>query len=583
MDMLDLVQAFQAYLNTTKEDELDDKLKAYLQALRSMLSADLTAVGTQVANEEVRTKRLEIIESFKVSEWRRVKDFLAHLALIFPAHLSRKTIDLVRGGGLVQIVRAFEGITLSFDPCDTLASRITTELDKRTTREAVVWTLPDPLTFTGYDPRWKDAETAIEAYNKIYFTEHKDHFGRFKLHSRYREAKADIYSDFHDLHTRYDLLLVDFAWLPELAFLGNLIPIERFIPAPRAILDKMLKSVIENRSELAEVWLEVVDLLCKGGNDFHYAFPLFINLHGQLYKGRDTEDLPKNFRLMSIENLRRSSLQDQKGAPIVYQLWAHFAANGARPVEHRSGSESTSERFGISKIDLTDDAARMGFSEFLVRLLVSRSGQDYGGQYRIDHGKEVERLSRSVRGWDRSPTFSSELLPALQESSSWQECSLKPPLVGVSNANLCTSIGGYGLAVSRQAVNPEKTMDVALDIFRRCNKWKVEEQRLIPSKVSSFLEPVSLAEARKFADTHIRPRIPFWSHVEELVSFTLVDLVEASEKIDDIRDAIEMGGTIGVACSRIESWLRDGEGARILERLEESVKLKFHSMGLYDE
>lgn len=474
---------------------------------------------------------------------------LAQLAIVFALQLSRRRIFIVDGGNFKNVRGSFQprgSESAEFASLVNLVDALDSQHRKALPAEpaiTIAWRTDEPMELIGYDPRQPDPTKAAASW--MDYTPRLLKQPTFK--ATYQAAKAAIYRDFHDRSTRYDLLLVDFAWLPELAYRGHVYPFEHFA------------SGVPNRIEAAlsdsAAWLPVLHALSQAGNREHYALPVCLNLHGML-TSIGASPLPQEPRLWRHDELQLASVQAMPSASCVYELHAHFAFTGAEPIT------VDQDNYKVRNIDYRSEASRKAFAQYLYRLLGFHHAQY--GPFQIAHGEQKDGVK--VGAWKYAPTFNSELWDT--SLGTWY--SFSPPLKNTTAAQWLTSFGGYGLAVSRHALDPERACNTAWALFEKVAPTTV------PAHVRTFATPLSTAmnsgNPAQFIRQHCRPRIPFWTHVEESVAMALRHLYDTYYS----RPA-QWRNTLTVEV--LEADLEGKDGSEVLKRLEDAVVLTFENNG----
>lgn len=531
-------RTLQDYLNETREQKLDTRLQAYLTTILDDLDENPDA--------------------------GKLKHILAELALVLPMHFSRKHFDLIRDGGASVVKAALSEVSLRGDRlADFLEICLSSLPDLR---HPLVWALPDPITIAGYDPRFSSFPPAAGHGNatKARYASMLDKLERHDqwddpvFFDSYPQSKANIYRDFHDKGERYDLLVVDLVWLPELAYQGNVLPLERFDPNIEDHIKQTMKS---------DLWGRVGSELTKGGNSYHYGLPLFLNAHGRFIPTKNQvptfEKISEQTRYPSsrYESLCGevsgcASLQAKPSASCVYQLYAHFAYEGAVPIEVASGADEKAE----VRLDFSSRAVGAALAKLLARIRALGSRP-----FRVGHDVEVNDL-RMMETIHWAPALSSELSQPLKETG----FQLLGPFKAEERHSWLTSLGGYALAISAKSVDPLSTYRFAVDLQRQV----LDEESAIPEFEG---DPFPGVDPGEFLRLHSRPRIPFWSQVEEILSFTVEELWQA---FWEERPELPESQGFEPLFSAIEEWIvTSPKAGGILRMLGRKVALCFGNNG----
>ncbi|HEV2853135.1 MAG TPA: hypothetical protein VHC97_10060 [Thermoanaerobaculia bacterium] len=548
-----LKEAFRSYLQLDDGRNLDDKLGDFLSTLRSLLFD--RGIPPEVAAE-----------------------IFADLSIILPLHIVRKRKEGdLRVGGVNALVSAFEGGNLEW-----LRKEIIAAYDgfKYSYSRPVRWTAQLPLNFIGFDPRYKINTDAKEAWNSLLRgacgslattatppVEYKEP----NLLPSYNQAKAEIYADFHNAMTRYDLLLVDFSWLPELVYLGHVVPLDPYSSKP--ILEFFKEKIASDYSNTDTAWWSnVLSHLASGGNEFHYALPAFINLHGRLVKSKGKHKDWQSFE--QIDDFQRGAIQNAHSACCVYELYAHFAYHGASPLVIESSKNAS--MFKLVELDFGSQAAREALADYLARLwLASGSNKDRKKQvddFVIDHIAESGYLVAPGTGEKFDICFNSELY---HESLKDRGYVLGCPYVKehqTGKSSFLSSLGGYGIAVSRQSVDIQRAVEVAISLFQQ------PQLNVLPKNFDfhDTFKDCATITLEEFLSYHCRPRVPFWSHVEELISFAVDEIFRIWSQAPSVNGNVfkDVRGKI------LEFVSRESGGAQsVLKGLNARIKLTFQNNG----
>lgn len=542
-----ITSAFKAYLKESASASLDGKLKEYFLELRD--------------HPRYRSGDPEFLDHI-----------LAQLAILFPLHLSRKhrIEDLCRTGNISALVSAFEENWLKKSLDDVLQPMY------RSREHAINWSLPSPVTLVGYDPTRENAAEASAFYKTIGDELSKQNhivFGEPTFVKSYNLAKAEIYRDFHDPSTRYDLLIVDFSWLPELAYQGHIIPLEPFAPDILASFREKTKESIDGSSAL-EIWTSVLDHLSSAGDGFHYAFPLLVNAHGRL--AHVSHPLPENYDNFGESfNFEKCAIQTAHSACCVYELYAHLAFNRALPIRTSSGASA----FGttgcrIDEVNFLAPNTKNAIAGYLSRVRKSGVGQKKVREFAMNHADELNGLVKKSFGFD--VCFNSELYdPFIQKlpRRDQGEWTFSAPYSQLQDGktHYLTSLGGYGLAVSRQAVNPRDAFAMASRLFKH------PQIDVIEKNIRTVLPfgGLDTADLDDFLTYHCRPRVPFWSHIEESISMGVQLIYDRW----NTKTKTSSAAILQEQFNSIRAWLDEGEAIEILTRLKKSIELTFSNNG----
>jgi|GEM_PF-5022569 len=493
-----------AYVHQDKAELLDDRFDWYLEQLLQKIK---DAVAQSNPDDKLRS-------------------LLAQLALVFPIHITRKHVDLLHDGSEEALRGCFQ---------DTSLREALGEVFRTVTKEkpSLPWIIKDPIDIIGFDPRHlypakstekEKVKSTEDDYRKIAIpgaAAGEVPLGRVDFFSDYNKAKSAIYLDFHDRSTRYDLLVVDFSWLPELAYQGHIIPLERFGVHD---LKERIREILKLPENPAELWSEVLCHLTSAGNTLHYGLPLFLNAHQRLMKKDHHYEDEHGIDAISCQDLKKCTVQTARSACCVYALYAHFAYCGASPisvVSTRSFTTSPGRQPGLQyhvKVDgFAASEAKTAIAQYLARVHLVSKAKD--NEFRYDHNSEKNKQLDSSY-W--SLTLNSEF------GEDWTERESKRAFKFPDRERYLTSLGGYAVAVSRQAVNPQKALDMAWTIFSK-------SQGMIPST----LRDLTCSDITSFQKFHCRPRVPFWSEIEHLIAITVQELYEAILKDDSLKRSLQ--------------------------------------------
>ncbi len=356
---------------------------------------------------------------------------------------------------------------------------------------------------------------------------------------------------------------------PELAYQGHLIPLEPYVPNIDQIFEKRVKNSLSEsaKGEEIESWNSIFNHLSSTEDGFHYALPLFVNLHGKLQPTQSTKESSLPERYEEIESFKNVSIQTSHSACCVYELYAHFAFRGALPLRISYQNHSLSE-YKIEHIEFDSAESKKAFGDLLIRIVLN--GAKEARDFSIDHDREISLLNSVFK---RDVCFNSELYKPLRDFTKRKWLLSMPFESQINNfentpvTNYLTSLGGYGLAISRQAINIQRAIDFALDIFNCVEIINEDTQKILP--------PIPTSEINSFLAYHCRPRIPFWSHIEELISMA-VKAIYDEIPIDKYEPSMQY--------TKIESgfytWIQtDKKADSILKRLNKSVELTFRNNG----
>jgi|ERR1043165_245727 hypothetical protein len=539
--------AFKKYLSESNVASLDRKLKEYFQEVRS--------------DARYRNGDAEFFD-----------EILAQLSILFPLHISRKhrVEDLCRTGNISALVSAFEEDWL----VDSLKKVLEPIYQAR--EHPIIWSLPAPVTLAGYDPQHGGPSEASKFYEQIandVLTQNHIVFGKPKFVKSYNLAKAEIYRDFHDPSTRYDLLIVDFSWLPELAYQGHIVPLEPLAPDILGRFQKKVeKSFPDNDPTTIKNWTKVLDYLASAGDGFHYAFPLSVNSHGRL--SIKSNPLPGEYHPERTNEIpfEQGAIQTAHSACCVYELYAHFALNKALPI--KTSSEGTAVPTQIELVDFNTENAKMALAEYISRIGKSGTRQTRVKEFKVNHADELRELQKGSFGFDIA--FNSELFAPFKKSlpqSDREKWEFSRPISRLHDGktHYLTSLGGYGLAVSRQAVTPRDAFAMASRIFEHQDITVIEDSAGSSLPLGGFGEQ----EFADFLTYHCRPRIPFWSQMEEVISMTVQLLYDRWVR----ERQLNPGDRIDTLYKSILEWLKTNEAKEILTRLNKSIELTFINNG----
>lgn len=498
------------------------------------------------------------------------------LALVLPLYLARKNVDLLGEPATPSVLAAYAGIDLGGT---NLASAVRALVQDPQLMEPIQWRLPDPVDLIGYDPRLpfdsgdRETEGTIQGYYAKLLGEASKAtelaYNRIRLKRDYAAAKAAIYRDFHDRSTRYDLLVVDFAWLPELAYQGHIVPLDTFFPGIAEQFHSSILACCTKHGKPAQTsfWLRALLHLARGGNRYHYAFPLFVNLHGRLVPEGEEGRIPKSLPepdIAQIRDLQESSLQSELSSCAVYELYAHFAYRNAIPIVPDDQSAAAGSDFGVTRISFKTDNSRDAIADYLTRVVLATK-KPTDPAFDKDHGSEVHRLSNGLTKC--GVAFNSELLGQLSDVGSFK---WMWPLCNPNTNRYLTSLGGYGLAISRQALDGSTAFRFALKAFRESGR----KGDLIPEAVVKDCPNIDGTLSDQWLNCHCRPRIPFWSQVEEIIGCALLQLYG----LPGIGDASRSTGPEQIR-ARIRTTMGEAEATNVLDALQERLRRMFTSNG----
>jgi hypothetical protein len=262
-------------------------------------------------------------------------------------------------------------------------------------------------------------------------------------------------------------------------------------------------------------------------------------------------------------------------ASAVYQFYAYLAYRGAIPIDVDEQYPTSRSKFTINKVDFSSQLVRAAMGDYLARIAFSTEADN---RFCFGHGEVVDELIYGRKECDM--TFNSELLNKIDKSKLKWKC----PPVNSSNKYFLTSLGGYGLAISRQAVNIESAFRIAREAFKIAGLEAIEipgldyKTGLIHPDIISSFPKIEQAPNENWLKTHCRPRIPFWSQVEEMIGCAIYDLVKLKE-CEDAFHSYKTGDPISGVYSQIKSVLDSAPAINILRRLEERIKLMFRDNG----
>lgn len=486
----DVERAFREYLKQTTSDK--SNLKDFIENATSLL-------------ERLKLTDQELNQHGAHHAASRV---LAMAAIAFPLHLSRHRVPLAEGSSAF-LAGIGEG--------DWAVVKQAVDLLTQKGQPPVAWHVDYPLDLAGYDPRFKSLEEAESYYDVLLRSASPKGIphGRAKGFKAYHQAKYSIYRDFHDRATRFDLLVVDFAWLPELAYRGYVYRLEDLDPDP---FREVRKSIEDER------FAEILSYLCRAGAEEqgHYAVPLFLSLQ---VSGMRTN-----------KGLQPELIQTQGSSSCVYELYAHFAEAGAQPIKVIQQPATTgAARYIDPDCTFASEESQFALSTFLARLHTSLRGKD--SDWDLDHETLVRRVEDGNPG---SHSLNTELVsrlkaklgpqfvvagpkPSLNDSDARD---LKKSISGrqtflTADVRLRTSLGGYALAVSRQSGDPNKAWRVAQQILTDALKEPEERLKVIPESVRSATTQGWVLGAADFCEFHTRPQVPFWTQLEERIFATI--------------------------------------------------------------
>jgi len=560
-------KAFRKYVRSTDWEELNTLLDGYLEQVVPLLEQGLS-------NEQA---------------WR----VLAQLFLAFPMHLSRKNVDL-REGNIGAIAAALRDRGTTKVKCEELSKRATHEFGtargKRKT--PIMWRVHEQLEIAGYDPRKE-----VKGLDDLYLP-HMDRVPReLGLKSRihffddYNSAKAGIYLDFHQRRDRFDILIVDFSWLPELAYQGLVYPLQEIEPDVNNQVRNLLREQTPDgrkgkpTDDQFKLWSRVLQHLCCAGNDRYYVLPLFINMPGVLVN--DVKELGESdYRKMKTERFTRCSVQSSHSACCVYELFKHLAYHGAVPIQVKDGLADSDQVYELVEVSFHSDEFYHALSDYLTRLFLLPVGkqdiiQDPRRRFSVNHGRELKLIADQRFHW--AVAFSSELLERkhLQKRELQLHMPCKAPLPTRECPTYLTSLGGYGLAVSRATSEPERAFRASQALFQ--SMWS--GGRVLPSYVEKslgFIEYLDDDQLDTFLRIHCRPRVPFWTHIEELISLSLeniASLVVRSEELNEDHGLLKENDRFEQASKMVEDAVRTDAVKQLLRRLEQRVSLAFLNNG----
>lgn len=573
------------YLAATQWEQLDSDLAQYFQAIRTWLK------NRKCSEEE--TQRL-----------------IAELCLVAPLHLTRKRVFLEKTGRLAKLQGAFD-----FDAALVDGIRAAASLKEG---EFLHFFLHSQVEVAGFDPRAVDGIEAMSCLRGRAASPNAKH--RFRggegalLSERYLDAKVKIYRDFHDATTRFDLFLVDVAWLPELAAQGHILALDDHLPR----IDRL---IAEKLDLSRTVWSRAAVSAVEGTDGYHYGFPYFLNFHGRLIPKRNGAEF-ENAKVTQNFNRTRTTDKDPAKVPnwvdhlsksdspndlcrtalklssvqtasasLVYELFAHMAYQGHLPIVLGSEPRDRSLLPVVIRVDFTSKEALKAVAGLIARLALHKASRAPGGLKSLESIDQVDQRTRlqnaaSPEQWGM--LFSSELfheLPLVDHTKGRRPLTEDFELIVPFSNETAPScflgcLGGYALAVSSEARDVEAAIELALQVFEKSAASNLECGVVPPSLRKLVTLPPD--QAATFISTHSRPKLPCWSAVEAIISDAVVELTETLTGSEEDPNATltDSNKLYQGQVESVSALLAEPQNQRVLRRVEKKVRLVCKNYGL---